>query len=231
MAAGESRVERTEVEQTLGVVELRMRALEHTRKAYGLLPALDRPRILDIGCGPGVPTLELARLSGGEVVGIDIDEHALSRLRRRIEQSGLADRVTVRSCSLFDSGLAAESFDVLWEEGVLHLLDPDRSVAECRRLLKSGGFLVMHETIEWFEKFRATLVGADMMLFARHLLPKHFWWTEYGALLEARIRVLRAGHGDESKSAELTRYADEVATIKADPDRFDCGFYILHKTS
>ena len=93
-----------DIEQILGVQELRMRALEHTRKAFGLLPVLDRPRILDIGCGQGSQTIELARLSGGEVIGIDIDETALSRLRKRIEELEVSSQVTVRMCSLFASG-------------------------------------------------------------------------------------------------------------------------------
>jgi len=42
--------------------------LRFTRKAFHMLPRLDRPRILDIGCGQGEPTLELAKLSGGQVI-------------------------------------------------------------------------------------------------------------------------------------------------------------------
>jgi hypothetical protein len=36
--------------------------LQFTRKAFEMLPALHNPRILDVGCGRGGPTLELARL-------------------------------------------------------------------------------------------------------------------------------------------------------------------------
>lgn len=44
---------------------------DYTRRAFEMLPKLDKPRILDIGCGPGGPTMELARLSGGSVIGLD----------------------------------------------------------------------------------------------------------------------------------------------------------------
>jgi len=63
---------------------LRKNFLKYTRKAFRMLPQLDKPRILDMGCGSRVTTLELARLSKGEITGIDIDQCSLYRLTRRI---------------------------------------------------------------------------------------------------------------------------------------------------
>lgn len=47
---------------------IRARLLKYTRKAFRMLPKLDKPRILDTGCGSGVPTIELARISNGFIV-------------------------------------------------------------------------------------------------------------------------------------------------------------------
>ncbi len=121
---------------------LRAGFLAYTRQAYALLPAMKRPRILDIGCGTGAATMELLRLSGGRVVAIDPDASALAGMRQRIEAEGLLDLVEMVNVSLFDVGFPEASFDVLWEEGVLHLVDRARSLPACHRLLKPGGFLV-----------------------------------------------------------------------------------------
>ena len=43
---------------------------EYTLKAFEMIPAIKNPRILDIGCGPGLPTIQLAKLTDGEVIGI-----------------------------------------------------------------------------------------------------------------------------------------------------------------
>lgn len=48
--------------------------VKYTREAFKLLPRLDKSRILDVGCGSGIPTIELAKLSKGNLVGIDIDQ-------------------------------------------------------------------------------------------------------------------------------------------------------------
>jgi len=75
---------------------------KYTVETFRKLPKLEKPRILDIGCGSGVPTMELARLSNGEIIGIDIDQKLLDRLSRKIEQEGLTNRVKAIKCSLLD---------------------------------------------------------------------------------------------------------------------------------
>jgi len=218
-----------DIDKALNVEELRGRFLSHSRQAYRLLPSLEQPRILDIGCGRGQQTMELARLSRGEVVGIDIDPAALSILRRRIANSSMGARIKVIPVSLFDNPFDDNSFDLIWEEGVLHLLDASRSLMECNRLLKPGGFLVMHETILWFDSIRTIIQDFCYQLVGKHILPKRFWWTDYGAPLEKRIRAYRKIHGDVSNVEKLKEHENVVAAIKRDPDRTDCGIFIVQK--
>ena len=66
---------------------IRKRFLKYTGRAFRILPQINKPRILDIGCGSGVPTLELARLSHGEVMAIDIDQPALDKFARKIKEA------------------------------------------------------------------------------------------------------------------------------------------------
>jgi SAM-dependent methyltransferase len=218
------------IEQALRTEELRQGFLKYTREAYALLPVLDHPRILDIGCGSGLPTIELARLGGGEVVGMDPDVSALATLRRRPEFQELGGRVKTVNASLLDTALEDESFDVLWEEGVLHLLDSATSFPCCLRLLKTDGFLVMHETVVWFEQTREQLPLFGFSVAGQLLLPTCCWWTGYYAQLEERIRKLRDEHGDEVDASALAGYEKQVSMVKADPPRFDCGFYVVRKT-
>lgn len=218
-----------EIELELGIQDLRKRFLRYTRKAYGLLPQQERPYVLDIGCGGGEVSLELARLTSGRVIGIDIDDAKFGDLRSTIEDEGLSARVTIMRKSLFDVDLPDHSFDLLWEEGVLHMLDPARSVRSCSRLLKRGGFLVSCETVDWFEGKMESFGAFGFELAGRLLWPKRSLWTDYYAPLEKRIRRLRGEYGDSRDLRVLSRYERESKMVKADPEKFDCGHFLLHR--
>ena len=64
----------------LNAEKMREVFLKYTRKAFEMLPKMENPCILDIGCGSGTPSIELAKLSDGEITGIDIDQAALDKL-------------------------------------------------------------------------------------------------------------------------------------------------------
>ena len=66
---------------------LRKHLLKYTRRAFRMLPPLEKPRILDIGCGSGVPSIVLARLSRGQVIGLDIDPSLLAENPGKSESS------------------------------------------------------------------------------------------------------------------------------------------------
>ena len=125
----------------------RVRFIKYTRKAFQMLPKLKKPRILDIGCGSGLPTIELAKLSDGEVIGIDIAPSELDRLDRKIKEEDLSSRVKTVKCSVLEMDFPDESFDIVWAEGVIRIMGFKKSLKEWHRLLKSHGFLVVHDAI------------------------------------------------------------------------------------
>jgi len=89
-------------------------------------------RLLDIGCGNG-EFLRLARGFGWTVVGVDVDEHAVSEAR----SSGL----DVRSGSI-DVIDSKEKFDFISLSHVIeHVYDPIALIQRCYTLLNDGGTL------------------------------------------------------------------------------------------
>ncbi|MGE7384655.1 GNAT family N-acetyltransferase [Streptomyces sp. NPDC004126] len=125
----------------------------HLLSLCGPLP--ERPRVLDLGCGPGRSALLLAAEAGGaglaEVTAVDLYEPFLDELRAAASARGLDGRVrTVRADmgELPSEGFEDGSFDLVWAEGSAYILGFDRALAEWKRLLAPGGRLVLTEC-EW----------------------------------------------------------------------------------
>jgi len=101
---------------------IRAKLLGYTRAAFEMLPSLDNPHILDVGCGSGIPTLELLRLSNGRITALDIDQRMLDKLRDKAEAQGLSDRITILKVSIPGMDFTDESFDVIWAEGSIAVI-------------------------------------------------------------------------------------------------------------
>jgi ubiquinone/menaquinone biosynthesis C-methylase UbiE len=95
---------------------------------------------LDVGCGPGTDTVELARRMppGSRVEGVDISEAMLAEARRRALAAG-AD-VIFRAGDASRLPYGGASFDICRVKTVLqHVGDPLRVIREMRRVTRPGG--------------------------------------------------------------------------------------------
>ena len=222
--------------------------LAFTREAFDMMPDLDNPRILDIGCGPGGPTLELARLSGGHVTGLDIDPWAIAELARRAEEAGLADRVQSVQGSMLDMEFPDESFDVIWAEGSLHVLGFERALEEWRRLLRPGGFLVIHEMVWLRPDPPAELVNCPELaypgirtapeyveqipdrgydLVGYFALPEDFWLCDYFDPLMARLGELRIKYADDQAAQRMLDREQQAADLYRQHSRWYGSVFLV----
>jgi len=236
-----------------GLGEASSIGLSFTRQAFQMLPELDRPRILDIGCGQGRATLELAWLSGGQVVGLDIDQAALEVLSQRIEDEGLAEHVQVVHGSMFDTRFPDESFDLVWAEGALNVIGFKKGLQAWRRLIKPAGFLVIHEGVwlqpdppqaivdRWQPLFpEISTVPAYLEQLPRYgyqlidyfALPEDFWWVNYYALIEERIEALRKKYAsDQSIQKFLDKEQYEVDLYHEHARWYGSAFLVMQKAN
>ena len=141
-------------------------------------------RILDLGCGDGVLTEQIAA-AGAAVLGVDASPHMVEAARRR----GVEAQVIDARALPFDA-----MFDAVFSNAVLHWIkDADAPVAGVARALKPGGRFVAelggHTNV-------AAIATALRAVFGRHGLPGTLPWyyptpDEYRARLEAHGLVVR----------------------------------------
>jgi ubiquinone/menaquinone biosynthesis C-methylase UbiE len=195
-----------------------------------MLPELDKPRILDIGCGSGIPTLELARLSQGEVMGIDIDQSALDRFADKIKKAGISNRVKALSCSMFDMDFLDESYDVIWSEGSIYTIGFERGLCEWKRLLKPGGFMVIHDEQGNVKEKLEQIFNYGYNLLGYFILTEETWWIEYFAPLEKLIGEFQAKYTDDPAVSEELRHARmELDMFKKNPERNSSVCFVMKK--
>ncbi len=105
--------------------------------------------VLDVGCGPGTITLDLARrVAPGRVVGIDASAEVVALAAAAIEAAPPADRPEVRFqvADVYDLPFADGEFDVVHAHQVLqHLHDPVAALRELRRVCAVGGVVAARD--------------------------------------------------------------------------------------
>ncbi len=203
--------------------------LKYTRKAFESIPRIDNPHILDLGCGTGTVTLELARLSNGEITSIDIDQNALDKLNNKIIEKGFLDRIEIFNRSVYDTKFEDETFDIIWEEGVIHLLDFKKAITECNRILKVNGYMISGEANNWADKKLKHYPKFGFKVLKEIPWAEECWWKEYYAPLEKKINNLRKKYENIDNIEEIKHHITEIEMVKKNTRGFECTTYVLQR--
>lgn len=148
-----------------------------------LLPHL-RPglRLLDVGCGPGTITADLAALlAPGEVIGVDRSAEVIDRAAERF---GNVDNLSFRVDDVMALDLPDDAVDVVYAHQVLqHVADPVGAAREMRRVCRPGGIIAVRD--------------ADYAAFA---------WSPGDPLLDAWLGLYRQAARDDRGEPDAGRH-------------------------
>jgi SAM-dependent methyltransferase len=112
-----------------------------------LLPHLSSgATLLDVGCGPGTITAELATIvTPARVTALEVTEPALDLARAEIARRGLTN-VDFRTGDVHALDFADDTFDVVHAHQVLqHVADPVAALREMRRVTRPGGIVAVRD--------------------------------------------------------------------------------------
>lgn len=222
---------------------------DSTAKAFSLVPEVPKqPQILDLGCGPGMQTLQLARLTQGQITAVDLHQPYLDQLQNSLDETGMSDRVELLQADMQDLPFPSGRFDLIWSEGAAYIMQFGSALRKWRSLLTRKGTLVVSE-ITWIlpdppnevmtfwqneypqmrglEDNLTLLTKMGYRPIAHYLLPAKAWWTHYYTPLEQRINRLRSHYADNSDALQvLASHQKEMELFRRYSDYYGYVFYI-----
>ena len=220
--------------------------------AAGPLPA--NPAILDMACGPGMQTLDLARaLPTASITALDGHGPFLAEVARRTAAAGWADRIRTLRADMATPPHDLGQFDLIWCEGAVYMLGIGEALRVWRPLLRPGGVIAFTEPVwlhpnpperalrNWVDDYppmtdrsgiRAQVQGAGYEVLDTFTLPPEAWWVDYYCPLEARVPLLQAKYGgDPIAKSVLDAAEDEVEAYRLHADVFGYEFVIVRPMS
>ncbi len=209
---------------------VRANLLSYTRKAFDMLPRLSQPRILDVGCGTGVSTLEIAQMCDGSIVAVDMDRGALDILSNRFKKKGLADRLEILQASMEKMMFPPHSFELIWSEGAIADIGFELGLNEWRDFLVPEGYHVVHDVITDLQRKTELICTCGYALLGQFELSQEIWWNEYYAPLRKQLEECQGMDSLSERDRHEMRVAEqEIEAFDYDDDRFASVFFVLKK--
>ncbi len=155
-------------------------------------------RVLDIGCGWGGMALYLNKVADVDVLGVTLSEHQLKIARQRAAAAGVSERVKFE---LKDYRLLEEPFDRIVSVGMFEHVGAkhyDEFFAQCRRLLKPDGVMLLHTIGKLGEISKGPDPFTDKWIFPGYHLPSLSQMSEASEkarLIASDVENLRLHYG------------------------------------
>jgi len=222
-----------------------------TRKSYRMMKDVpEKPKILDIGCGPGMQTMELARLSKGKIIALDNHQLFLDKVNRDAKALGLSRHIETINQDMNTMNFKPESFDIIWAEGALNLMGFNNGLKACRPMLKRNGYIGVTELVwlkdhpsaearQWAKEYAAMKnVPDNLRLFKNNsykvighfTLPVSSWFENYYDPMQERINEIRKKYTGNAVATELIYSAQvEINGFKKCCGEVGYEFFVARK--
>ncbi len=223
---------------------------ESTLRALALVPTVGPDaRVLDVGCGTGLPTRVLAQNSAARFIAIDNHELFVNILNEEVTKLGLRDRVEARVGDMSQLEFPPGSFDLIWCEGAVYVVGVESVLRRWRPLLAPGGHIAITEACWmkpdpppecaafWEQEYPAIRdVSALLRVIeecgyetvGHFALPPSSWWDDYYRPLQRNISGFRDRHRNEPDAQAIAEQVQrEINMWHAYAEFYSYQFFVM----
>lgn len=204
--------------------------LKYTREAFKSIPVMEKPMILDLGCGTGVPTLEMARLTDGKITAVDTDRDRLEWLEEKIGRLKLQDRISVVRKSALRIDFPEKSFDIILAEGFFNIIGFEKGLSRFVTFLKSTGHFMIHDDYRYNTRKLQVIKKYNLQLIVSFQLDETVWWNEYCSCLQKKIAEFEKKWGKRVNADRLFKQEkSELVMYRKKPESWRSVYLVLKK--
>jgi ubiquinone/menaquinone biosynthesis C-methylase UbiE len=221
-----------------------------TRRAYKMLTDLpEKPRLLDIGCGPGMQTIELAKISNAEITALDFYQPFLDEMTKKVQVEGVAGKIKIIQGDMCNLGFEPKSFDVIWCEGAIFIIGFEKGLREWRKLLVDKGYIAvtemcwidpnppkevkdyltkMYPPIKTVKENLQIIKDTGYKVVGYFVLPESSWWENYYLPILSKLAVLKKKYQDNKEALEAIVAEElEIEMFQKYSKHYGYVFYVM----
>lgn len=140
--------------------------------------------VLDLGCGPGFFSIEIAKMVGdsGKVIAADLQEGMLEKVRNKIKGTDIEKRIIIHKCESNNTGVTEKADFILCFYMIHEVPDQEKLFAELKSILKPNGKVIIiepkfhvsktgfEEMINKVRKINLEIIGAPKVFYSRTVI-------------------------------------------------------------
>ena len=199
--------------------------LKYLTKAISIIPIIENPRILDVGCGSGVPTLMIAEKFNGKITAVDSDTKSIDIFREKVKELNLSNRVALFNSSMFDIKVKHNQYDLILAEGLLNVVGFQKGFLRLIKLLKRKGFIIIHDEFQNQNEKIEFIKNNGCKILNSFVLDEQIWWNDYFKCLEKEI----SSNSNKEFLKLFKSDLQEIKLFKKNPSQYISVYYIIEK--
>ncbi|MCK4765025.1 MAG: class I SAM-dependent methyltransferase [Candidatus Aminicenantes bacterium] len=226
---------------------------DSTKKAFNILrhakPLPENPKILDIGCGTGLHTVQLAKLSNGRITALDNHREFLDSLKQHAKAQGMADNIDCVPGDMGAMDFENRSFDIIWAEGSIFILGLENGLKLWKKYLKTGGMMALTDLFwlkpeapgelkTFFDQISPGMMSredaAQVIEACGYHCTGHFqlpgcaWWDDFYRPLENVLKDFREKYANNPEDMVIIEaFQKEIDMFRKYSDYYGYIFFIL----